>query len=84
MVEASTAWSEQWVAMRGGWKVDGDWIEKSLPDQMKNLALFKQQGTIESFKSTLALYFIIVIGFSIRNLDQKLMGADSKGPIHQT
>lgn len=49
--------------------MDGDWIEKSLPDQMKNLALFKQQGTIESFKSSLALYFIIVIGFSIRNLD---------------
>lgn len=49
--------------------MDGDWIEKSLPDQMKNLALFKQQGTIKSFKSSLALYFIIVIGFSIRNLD---------------
>lgn len=37
------------MVMRWGWKVDGDWIEKSLPDQMKNFALFRQQGRHKMF-----------------------------------
>ena len=44
---------------------------------MKNLTLYRQQGAIESFKSSLALYFIIVIWFFIRNLDGKLIEAVS-------
>ena len=51
---------------------------------MKNLALYRQQGATESIKSLLALCFIIVIWFFIRNLDWKLIEAVYKGPIHQT
>lgn len=61
-----------------------DWIEKSFPDQMKTLASFRQQGAIESFKSSLALYFTIVIWLAVRNMDWGLIGADSKRLIHQT
>lgn len=51
--------------------------------QMRMLTLFRQQGDIECFKPWLALYIAIVIWLAIRYMNWRLIGADSKRPIHQ-